>query len=67
MEPHWSHSEAARSQFPVIPVLVQDAEMPHADELPESIRALIRRNGISQPVGVPMSIRAFQLIQDIPR
>lgn len=30
----------------VIPVLVQDASMPVADELPDDIRPLVRRNGI---------------------
>jgi hypothetical protein len=38
---------ALQQKIPVIPVLVQDAEMPAADELPENIRPLARRNGIS--------------------
>ena len=38
---------ALEQKVPVIPVLVQDAEMPHADDLPENIRLLARRNGIS--------------------
>ena len=33
-------------KIPVIPVLVQDAEMPPTEELPENIRLLSRRNGI---------------------
>jgi hypothetical protein len=37
---------ALRLKVPVIPVLVQGAEMPNADELPEDIRPLTRRNGI---------------------
>jgi len=37
---------ALRLKVPVIPVFVQDAEMPNADELPEDIRSLTRRNGL---------------------
>jgi len=32
---------------PIFPVLVHDAVMPTADQLPDNIRALVRRNGIS--------------------
>jgi hypothetical protein len=38
---------ALQQGIPVIPVFVQDAEMPRSDELPENIRSLSRRNGIS--------------------
>jgi len=38
---------ALQQKVPVIPVLVQDATMPVGDELPENIRLLARRNGIS--------------------
>jgi hypothetical protein len=39
---------AARQQdVPVIPVLIQDLQIPHADDLPENIRLLARRNGLS--------------------
>jgi hypothetical protein len=37
---------ALQRRIPVIPVLVQDAKMPHADDLPDDIRLLARRNGI---------------------
>ena len=37
---------ALERKIPVVPVLVQDAEMPSADELPENIHRLARRNGI---------------------
>jgi hypothetical protein len=37
---------ALQRHIPVIPVLVHDAEMPSAEELPENIRPLSRRNGI---------------------
>ena len=37
---------ALRLNVPILPVFVQDAEMPAADELPEDIRPLARRNGI---------------------
>ena len=37
---------ALQQKIPVIPILVQDAEMPGSDELPEVIRSLARRNGI---------------------
>jgi hypothetical protein len=38
---------ALQQRIPVIPVLVQNAEMPHPDDLPNDIRLLIRRNGIA--------------------
>ena len=37
---------ALQQKIPVIPVLVQGAEMPSSDDLPENIRPLARRNGI---------------------
>jgi TIR domain len=37
---------ALQQSIPVIPVVVQNAEMPVADDLPEDIRPLARRNGI---------------------
>jgi hypothetical protein len=37
---------ALRQGVPVIPVLVQDADMPSAEDLPDDIRPLTRRNGI---------------------
>jgi len=39
-------SAALQRKIPVIPVLVQDADMPRADDLPDDIRLLARRNGI---------------------
>ena len=33
--------------IPVIPILVRDSVMPHADELPESIKPLAYRNGVA--------------------
>ena len=38
---------ALKQRIPVIPVLVDDASMPLAEELPEDIRLLTRRNGIA--------------------
>jgi hypothetical protein len=40
-------AEALRQEIPVVPVLVQDASMPSAEDLPEDIRLLARRNGIA--------------------
>ena len=37
---------AFQQKVPVIPVVVQNASMPTADDLPEDIRLLARRNGI---------------------
>ena len=37
---------ALTQRIPVIPVVVQNAAMPIADDLPEDIRLLARRNGI---------------------
>jgi hypothetical protein len=37
---------ALQQRIPVIPVIVQNAAMPHADDLPEDIRLFARRNGI---------------------
>jgi hypothetical protein len=39
-------ASALQLGVPVIPVLVQEADMPDADSLPEDIRLLSRRNGI---------------------
>jgi CheY-like chemotaxis protein len=38
---------ALKQKIPVVPVLVQNATMPNATELPEDIRLLARRNGIA--------------------
>jgi hypothetical protein len=38
---------ALRLGAPVVPLLVQNAEMPSGDELPDDIRALVRRKRIS--------------------
>jgi hypothetical protein len=38
---------ALQRNIPIIPVLVQDAPMPRAEELPEDIRPLARRNGLA--------------------
>jgi hypothetical protein len=40
-------AEALRQDIPVIPVLVQDVSMPLAHDLPEDIRLLARRNGLT--------------------
>ena len=37
---------ALQQKIPVIPVTVQNAAMPHAEDLPDDIRLLARRNGI---------------------
>jgi hypothetical protein len=37
---------ALQKSIPVIPIVVQNASMPRADDLPEDIRPLARRNGI---------------------
>ena len=37
---------ALQQNVPVIPVVVQNADMPRGDDLPDDIRALARRNGI---------------------
>ena len=37
---------ALQQKIPVIPVTVQSAAMPQAEELPDDIRLLARRNGI---------------------
>jgi hypothetical protein len=38
---------ALAMKVPVIPVLVQDAQMPQANDLPPDILPLVRRNGIT--------------------
>ena len=40
-------SSALASGMPVVPVLVDDAELPLADRLPEDVRALVRRQAVS--------------------
>ena len=37
---------ALQRNIPVNPVLVQDAELPSAEDLPDDLKALARRNGI---------------------
>lgn len=37
-------AEALRRKLPILPVLVQNAKMPDAEDLPEDIRAFARRN-----------------------
>jgi hypothetical protein len=37
---------ALQQKIPVIPVTVQNAAMPQAEDLPDDIRLLVRRNGI---------------------
>jgi hypothetical protein len=37
---------ALKRDIPVIPVLVQDARMPHADQLPDDLKELIYRDGV---------------------
>ena len=37
---------ALKQKLPVIPVLVEDASMPDAEDVPEEIRGLARRNVI---------------------
>jgi hypothetical protein len=37
---------ALQQKIPVIPVTVQNAAMPQAEDLPDDIRLLARRNGI---------------------
>jgi TIR domain len=39
-------ASALRRDIPVIPVLVQNALMPHADELPDDLKDLAYRNGV---------------------
>jgi hypothetical protein len=44
---HWELSRGGlRREIRVIPVLVQGAEMPQSDELPESLASLAQRNAI---------------------
>jgi hypothetical protein len=38
---------ALERKIPVFPVLIEDAAMPRAEELPESLKALVRHNAIS--------------------
>jgi hypothetical protein len=37
---------ALQQRIPVIPVMVQNASMPHVDDLPDDLGLLARRNGI---------------------
>ena len=40
-------ANALRQKIPIIPVLVQDAVMPLAEDLPHEIRPLSRRNAVA--------------------
>ena len=57
---------ALQQKVPVIPVLVQDAEMPSAEELPENIRTLARRNGIDLS-GAAWRAGVERLIKELDR
>ena len=39
-------ASALKRDIPVVPVLVQGARMPHADELPDNLKDLSYRNGV---------------------
>lgn len=57
---------ALRQEIPVIPVLVQGARMPRAEQLPQDIKALARRNGID--LGGPAWKAGIErLIRDLDR
>jgi hypothetical protein len=59
-------ASALQRRIPVIPVLVQDADMPSADDLPESIRLLARRNGITL-TGAAWRAGVDRLIKELDR
>lgn len=40
-------SSALEKELPIFPVLVENAQMPHADELPDSLKGLVRYNAVS--------------------
>ncbi|MEZ5538171.1 MAG: toll/interleukin-1 receptor domain-containing protein [Thiolinea sp.] len=40
-------SSALEKNLPIFPVLVEDAQMPHADELPEALKGLVRYNAVN--------------------
>lgn len=40
-------ASALEKKLPIFPVLVEDAQMPHADELPESLKGLVRYNAVN--------------------
>ena len=54
-----------QQKVPVIPVLVQDAEMPH-DDLPDNIRPLARRNVIDLS-GPAWRVGVERLFKDLDR
>jgi hypothetical protein len=57
---------ALERKIPVIPILVQDAEMPSADDLPDNLQSLARRNGIDLS-GAAWRAGVERLIKELDR
>jgi hypothetical protein len=57
---------ALYQNVPVIPVLVQGAEMPTSEDLPENLRPLARRNGIDLS-GAAWRASVERLIKELDR
>lgn len=56
---------ALNRDIPVIPLLVQKAQMPSADELPQTLRPLALRNSMAVRSGVDFSADMHRLIKGI--
>ena len=60
-------AEALKSGIPVIPVLVNNTQMPDAESLPEDIQELSFRNGLALDSGIDFRHHADRLIVGIRR
>jgi TIR domain len=58
---------ALNRKLPIIPVLVSNAQMPSPEQLPEDIRGLAFRNGLSLDVGIDFHHHAERLAVAINR
>jgi hypothetical protein len=56
---------ALRNKMPVVPVLVEDAAMPNADQLPDSLKELVYRNGLEVDSGRDFDQHIERLIRNM--
>jgi TIR domain len=56
---------ALRNRIPVVPVLVEDAAMPDVDQLPDSMKDLVYRNGLQVDAGRDFEQHVERLIRSM--
>ena len=56
---------ALRNRMPVVPVLVEDAAMPNVDQLPDSLKKFVYRNGLEVDSGRDFDQHIERLIRNM--